>query len=401
MRSAILGKMAKIWRRLAKWLSAFGQFFWPWLEKHTPKQRQDIGDSLKSDVVLIEAFDFAKDSDAALDEARRLADSETERRRGTDQKAATYLPLVAALIPLVLTLVSALWEKKAGGAPIWLNLLLLGLAVAYTASAGYWAFKELKVSVTHEPGISDFERAWGAPHPKQTLTRQLLLHTRRNRKGINWKVTCIKMAHEFLLRAFLTFSLLLLVNIGWYLAGFFIRDLWPESGPDLTTPKQTITAVVEVDRLATQLKREAAWIVLDRECRQRSTSFAALTFSPGPIVAATKIPAVLRPVKGESGAVLKIKLYCAGSAVGWMRVWFIPARLVATKQLTGLPDPLAVSAIDDVTAVTQNWPPTDVKVDPAKLPTTLLRQTVLRRDSTGRPIALAITAIRSSALKTP
>ena len=53
----------------------------------------------------------------------------------------------------------ALCEKKAGSAPIWLNMLLLGLAVAYTASAGNWAFKELKVGVSYEPGLADLEKA--------------------------------------------------------------------------------------------------------------------------------------------------------------------------------------------------------------------------------------------------
>jgi len=136
MKAAITAWANKTRRRLSTWLSPIGQIFWPWLEKLTPEQQKTLEDSLTRDEARIDALDFGKDGDAALEEARRLADSEAERRRGTDQKAATYLPLVAALIPLVLTMVSALWEKKAGSAPIWLNMLLLGLAVAYIASAG-------------------------------------------------------------------------------------------------------------------------------------------------------------------------------------------------------------------------------------------------------------------------
>ena len=165
MTAAIFGKLARAWRWITSWLSPVGHFFWPWLVKHSPETLKELDDSLKTDEARISAFKFGRDGDAALEEARRMADSEAERRRSTDQKAATYLPLVVALIPIVLTLASALWEKKVGGAPIWLNMLLLGLAIAYTASAGHWAFKVLKVSVSHEPGLADFEKSWRAPQP--------------------------------------------------------------------------------------------------------------------------------------------------------------------------------------------------------------------------------------------
>lgn len=219
MVTAVAGWVRGAWRWVRRMLFTISQFIWPWLERHTPAQKQDLADALTRDLARIEALPFANDGGVALEEARRLASSEAERRRGTDQKAATYLPLVSALIPIVLTLVIALWEKKAGGAPIWLNMALLALAVSYAAAAGLWAFKELQVSQSHEVGLVDFEKAWGSAQPGQELARRVLLLARRNRDGINWKVTCIKMAHAYLLRAFMTFSLLLLVNIGWYLSG--------------------------------------------------------------------------------------------------------------------------------------------------------------------------------------
>jgi hypothetical protein len=328
-----------------------------------------------------------------LEEARRLADSEAERRRGTDQKAATYLPLVAALIPLVLTLVSASWEKKAGSAPIWLNMVLLGLAVAYTANAGHWAFRELEVSVSHEPGLSDFEKAWAVPHPSQRLARRLLLHTRRNRNGVNWKVTCIKMAHEYLLRAFLTFSLLLLVNIGWYLAGPLVQALWHVPGAMLTTPKQAIAAVAQVDNLAAQLKISPALTVLDKDCRRRTAGRAPLTAVHGPTAPIAKIPAALRPATNDAGVAQNIRLMCGSAAFGQMRVWSIPSRLAKLTRSPGLPNPLAIPATDTIVALTKLWPATSTKDDPAKLPSMLLQQADLRRDADGRPIVLVITTI--------
>jgi hypothetical protein len=394
----IIDRGKRPWLWLAKWLIMTCQFIWPWLEKQTPKQEQGLRDDIARDENRIDALDFSVEGEIALEEARRLTDSEAERRRGTDQKAATYLPLVAALIPLVLTVVSALWEKKTGSAPNWLNMLLLALAVAYTAAAGRWAFKELKVAVSHEPGLSDFEKAWAVPHPQQALARRLLLHTRRNREGVNWKVTCIIMAHEYLLRAFLTFSLLLLVNIGWYLAGLILHAWFPTPVSMITTPRQALAVVSEVDQIARQLQTADAWTVLDNDCRRRSSGGASLSLSPEAVAPLAKIPAILRPAASETGAVRNIRLNCSGRTFGQLRAWFVPARLIGLKRSPGLPDPLALPATGTVIAVKQNWPSADDKDDMAKLPSVLIQQSEVLRDGDGRPIALVVTAIIPAAV---
>lgn len=394
-------RATQVGQELGKWLFVIGQFFWPWLEDMTPAQKKKLEDDLKRDEARIEGLDFGKEPEVALEEARRLADSEAERRRGTDQKAATYLPLVAALIPLVLTLVSALWEKKAGSAPIWLNMVLLGLAVAYTASAGHWAFRELKVSVSHEAGISDFEKAWAAPYPSQTLARRLLFHTRRNSKGVNWKVTCIKMAHEYLLRAFLTFSLLLLVNIGWYLAGLMVQPWWYAPRARMNTPEQAIAAMTEVGNLAARLETSPAWIVLNKDCQRRAVGRAPLMIAPHPATMIAEIPAILRPGTNDTGAVQNIRLSCGGTAIGQMWVWSLPSRTAKLKRSPGLPNPLAVSATDTIVTLTKFWPPTGAKDDPVKFPPILFQQVDLRRDSDGRPIVLVITRIEPGAITLP
>lgn len=200
-----------------KILIALREFFWPWLEPLSAEDTEKQRERREGDRARIDALNLSRDDDIALDEARRMADSEAERRRGTDQKASTYLPLVAALVPLILTVVSTLWEKKVGSAPGWLNMPLLGLAVAYTAAAGLWAFRVLEVTISHEAGLGDFELVWRKPHPARAFARRILLYARLNQDRINWKVSCIKMAHAFLLRAFITFSLLLILNILWYL----------------------------------------------------------------------------------------------------------------------------------------------------------------------------------------
>jgi hypothetical protein len=214
-------------------LIALREFFWPWLEQLSDEQVEKQREARDADRARIERLDLRRDGTVALEEARRMADSEGERRRVTDQKAATYLPLVAALIPLILTVVSILWGAATGSAPAWINMLLLGLAVAYTAAAGLWAFRVLEVSVSHEAGIKDFEKAWKKARPAEEFTRRILDYTRLNQDHINWKVSCIKMAHAFLMRAFITFSLLLILNIVWYLATLLWQVLrtvqWPEA----------------------------------------------------------------------------------------------------------------------------------------------------------------------------
>ena len=50
------------------------------------------------------------------------------------------------------------------------------------------------------------------------MIRTTLKAARLNWGGVNDKVTFIRMAHEYLMRAFVTFSLLLIVNAAWTLA---------------------------------------------------------------------------------------------------------------------------------------------------------------------------------------
>lgn len=201
------------------------------------------------------------------------------------------------------------------------------------------------------------------------------------------------MAHDYLLRAFLTFSLLLLVNIGWYLGGPLVQGLWSVPGAMLTTPKQSIAAVAQVDDLAAQLKTSPALTVLDKDCRRRTAGRVPLTAVPGPTAPIAKIPAALRPATNDAGVAQNIRLVCGSAALGQMRVWSIPSRLPKLTRSPGLPNPLAIPATDTIVALAKLWPPTNTNDDPAKLPPMLLQQADLRRDTDGRPIVLVITTI--------
>lgn len=376
-------------------LAALVHIFWPWLEKRSAEEARRLEERRASDAARIAALNISRAPTIALDEIRRLADSEAERRRGTEQKAATYLPLVAALIPLILTVVGALWEKKAGSAPIWANMLLLGLAVAYTAAAGWWAFRVLKVATSHEPGLGDFEISLKSEHPTAALAGRLLLHTRRNQDGINWKVSCIMMAHEFLLRAFLAFSFLLALNIGWYLVGLLFQPPVSASHPKIETAQQALAAVARIETLADRMKTIPAWIVLEDDCRSQIPRGGAMKLIAGSITGAKTSPAFLEPQKGEAIVTREIRIVCAGKALGRTRAWFLPRRLPRNQRPPALPTPLAMSA---VVSLRKSWPPlsSDKADDPTKLPAILLRQTAVVRGVNGETVAFIVTDIGSS-----
>ncbi|GAM01592.1 hypothetical protein [Sphingomonas parapaucimobilis] len=370
-------------------------FFWPWLVRWTSEQRAKQADRTKADLQRIASIDFKRDSSAALDEARRLADSEADRRRGTEQKAATYLPLVAALIPLILTVVSALWEKKAGGAPIWLNLLLLGLAVSYTAAAGVWAFRVFEVSMSHEVGVGDFVYSWGKRNPVAAQAARLLSHARRNMAVVDWKVTCIMMAHKFLLRAFLAFSLLLILNILWYLIAQMLLTE-PVRGGVLETPRQAVAAVTRIDRLAGRMKAEAAWTTLADECRIRPKGHTTVQYVAGPDPVPGSMPNGLKPVAGEPVLAREVRIDCSGRTMAKVRSWTVLKRLGGSATISGLIGPPPGSAPPKVLSVDQVWP--GQRADPEKLPKTLIRQVVAIPGRDGQAAALVVTEIGPSIL---
>ena len=154
-------------------------------------------------------------SELALDEARRMADSEEDRRRTAEGKASTYLLFAGALIPLLTYLETSVWEGKIGTAPKWLSTSILLLAVSYLMGAGVWAFRTVSVGTFHRLDVADLVRIWSSEEPAKELIRETLVAARMNRDEINKKVSCIKMAHLFMTRAFLAFGMLVAIEAVW------------------------------------------------------------------------------------------------------------------------------------------------------------------------------------------
>ncbi len=201
------------WRRIL-------DLVFPYIEPLDAAQESTEAQRLARDIAAIEGVDWAVNGDRALDEAQKVAASEVERVRTAEGKATTYLAVLAALVPVIITLQAANWEKKAGPAPDAARLLVLAVATIYVAAAGYHAFKTLQVSGFQRVGEAEIAAAWRTPSPLRRLTRGTLLATRRSRDAVNAKITRIRVTHEHLLRAFGTFVLLLLLDPLFYAMGF-------------------------------------------------------------------------------------------------------------------------------------------------------------------------------------
>lgn len=192
----------------------------PYIEKLTPAEQAVEDQRLQRDIAAIEAADWTRNDDRALDEAQKVSATEIERVRTAEGKATTYLAVLAALVPVIITLQAANWEKKAGPAPDAARLFVLAVATVYVAAAGYHAFKTLQVSGFQRVGEAEIAAAWKTQNPLRRLTRGTLLATRRSRNAVNAKITRIRVTHEHLLRAFGTFVLLLLLDPLFYAMGF-------------------------------------------------------------------------------------------------------------------------------------------------------------------------------------
>ncbi|WP_300379523.1 hypothetical protein [Henriciella sp.] len=200
----------------AKWLDAV----FPYIEPLTAEQKKTQNDLLEKDIEAIRSAKFMDDGGQALTQAQYVAAAEIERVRVSESKATTYLAVLAALVPLVITIQGATWDNKIGPAPEAFKLAILAVATLYVAAAGYHAFKTLQVSGFQRVGESEVTDAWQSSEPLPRLTRSTLLASRRSRNAVNAKITRIKVTHQHLLRAFGAFILLLLLDPIFYASGF-------------------------------------------------------------------------------------------------------------------------------------------------------------------------------------
>ncbi|MCQ2996545.1 hypothetical protein NLO95_20790, partial [Pseudomonas syringae] len=104
---------------------------WPRLVEMAPEQKVENDEWMRELATSVRQGNWSKDSEVALDEARRLFDAEIDRRKGADAKAGIYLAAITALIPVLVSLLPTLWSDK-GSKVLGLALLFIfAWAVAY------------------------------------------------------------------------------------------------------------------------------------------------------------------------------------------------------------------------------------------------------------------------------
>lgn len=200
---------------IPKWL-------WPRLTPLSPEDESRQQKWFRDEQEKVDQGSWTDKDGIALEEARRLFDAEHERRRGADSKAGLYLAAITALIPILATILPGLWDDQISRS---LRGSLLGIficALIYLMRAGLWALQTIKITPAAQLGAGDIAESFSSGKPEEKLVRHLLSAVIYNFTGTNQKITCIKMTHEFLLRAFLCFVAFLAVQAVWPAAAWAI-----------------------------------------------------------------------------------------------------------------------------------------------------------------------------------
>ena len=212
------------------------ELFWPALAPPTPEQVVANDQMRAGWKASVNNGNWDLQSEIALEEARRMYDAEQERRRGADTKAGVYLAAVTALIPVLVSLLPTLWSDKTSKALGALSLAVFALAVAYVLRAGYSAFCVLRVSNAHMVGADDISRCWSTQQPAASLAKSIAVKVIENYPGNNAKVSHIKLAHDYLLRAFFVFTVLLAVQALWPCVAWVVEGIAKLMAPEVRRP---------------------------------------------------------------------------------------------------------------------------------------------------------------------
>lgn len=206
------------------------EWLWPRLDPLSVEQMLDQDRRKQSRNEKVRNAEWAQHAEVAIEEARRLFDAEQERRRGADNKAGIYLAAITALIPVLASVLPALWKDDIDKVFAGVSLLIFAAALSYLLRAGLWAFNTLRVSGFSQLDPVDIVES-GEGNPQQHLGKRLLQCVCLNMEGTNKKVSCIKMTHEFLLRSFLSFVAFVSVQAIWPGSAWALERLYAKISP--------------------------------------------------------------------------------------------------------------------------------------------------------------------------
>lgn len=195
---------------------ALFEAFWPHVRRETTTERAEETLARLSDLAAIKNCDWEKETEVALDQARLLAEQESDRKRSAENKASIYLAVIAAIVPVLASLLTDFFNDGFSALALafrTISIILFVLGTLYLIMSGVWAFRTLSVSTHARVDAADLVAAWQMPKPSTRLISELLSATRYNRSGVNKKMDYIWLAQEFLLRTFLCFAALMVVIV--------------------------------------------------------------------------------------------------------------------------------------------------------------------------------------------
>ncbi len=152
---------------------------------------------------------------------------------------------MTALIPVLVSLLPSLWSDKASKVLGAISLTVFALAVSYVLRAGYSAFCVLRSafcvlssarSAANTMRAIDISQSWNTSQPVASLAKNIAIKVIDHYPGNNAKVSHIKLAHGYLLRAFIVFALLLAVQALWPCAAWVVEEIAKLMAPEVRQP---------------------------------------------------------------------------------------------------------------------------------------------------------------------
>ncbi len=188
------------------------ELVWPRLNRSTNSDERELRKQIDKTIDDIEQAQW-QPIDSILEESRELFRIEEGRRKSADTKATIYLAVLAAVVPLFATLTKEFFiaSQMFENWQIFTLIPIFMLGTLYLLVAGIWAFRAIKVAGYHRVEVEDLIKLSNKDDIDLSVCKELLKAVRRNREPVNEKITRVIMAHEFLVRMFISYVLLLIL----------------------------------------------------------------------------------------------------------------------------------------------------------------------------------------------